>query len=184
MKRTSFLLLLIPLIAACSAGNAEPAFESSQVGRTPIAADSRLLDRADDVPNVGEAAPPFEFTLVDGTSSLADFQGRPLVINFWATWCLPCVEEMPTLDAALNADPDLVILAVNRNETPLAIADFAPQVDVGFPLIADMSGAISKRYGVTNLPTTFFIDRDGVIVARQLGALTEAKLAELLEQIR
>jgi cytochrome c biogenesis protein CcmG, thiol:disulfide interchange protein DsbE len=184
MKLRFCLLLLLPLLAACTVGNAEPAFEADQVGRTPIAADSRLLDRAESLPAVGDSAPPFEFTLLDGTRSLADYQGRPLIINFWATWCLPCIEEMPTLDAALSADPELVILAVNRNETPLAIADFAPKVDVAFPLIADMSGAISKRYGVTNLPTTFFVDRDGRIVARQLGAMTEETLNELLEQIQ
>ncbi|MEF3275932.1 MAG: TlpA family protein disulfide reductase [Chloroflexus sp.] len=179
-------ILFISLIAVLTACTGTP--QTSQalvVGKTPIAPESRLIDTKPDWAAIpGERAPDFSYTLADGTHKLSDLRGKPVVINFWATWCLPCVEEMPTLEAARRANPDLVILAVNRNETTDAIAAFAPRVGVSFPLITDRDGTIGERYGVINLPTTFFINSDGTIAARHVGALSSERLAERLAEIR
>lgn len=183
MKRLIIFLSLTILLAAC--------MQTSQtnpplvVGETPIAAESTLIDRKPDWAAIpGERAPDFSYTLPDGVHKLSDLHGKPVIINFWATWCLPCVEEMPTLDAARRANPDLVILAVNRSESTEAISAFAPKVGVSFPLITDRDGVISERYGVVNLPTTFFINRDGTIAVRHVGALTRERLAERLAEVK
>lgn len=144
-----------------------------------------MLDTADGRPVVGEQAPDFSYQLPDGSEvRLSDLRGTPVVLNFWATWCLPCVEEMPELEqAALAAPGELVVLGVNRNELPAAIERFTHKVPVTFPLISDLSGAIADRYGVTALPTTYFINRDGTIAARQLGALSSTLLEQYLADL-
>lgn len=184
MKRLPLLLILAMLLVACGPRQ-EPTPLGVDPGDTLIAAESRLLDQGRGKLAVGDAAPNFSFTLPDGTTQqLSDMRGKPVVLNFWATWCLPCIEEMPELERAYTEGAgDLVVLAVNRNELPDAIARFAPKVDVSFPLIANLDGAIADRYSVTSLPTTYFIDRDGMISAAQIGALTPSVLAERLEAI-
>lgn len=175
--------LLVLLLSACGLGQTATPTPVLDIGDAVIATESRLLDRGQGIPAAGEIAPDFSFTLADGTTQkLSDLRGKRVLLNFWATWCLPCVEEMPAMQQALDeAASDLVILAVNRNELPEAISRFAPKVDVTFPLIADLSGAIGDRYGVSNLPTSYFINSDGTISARQIAALTPATLAERLE---
>ncbi|OAN44859.1 alkyl hydroperoxide reductase [Chloroflexus islandicus] len=183
MRHAIIFLSFIFVLVACT--GAPQASQPLVVGETPIASESKLIDTKPDWAAIpGEKAPDFSYTLADGTYKLSDLRGKPVIVNFWATWCLPCVEEMPEFEAARRANPDLVILAVNRNESTEAIAAFAPKVGVSFPLITDRDGAIGERYGVTNLPTTFFINRDGTIAARHLGALTAARLAERLAEVR
>lgn len=183
MRHAIIFFSFIFVLVACT--GAPQASQPLVVGETPIASESTLIDTKPDWAAIpGEKAPDFSYKLTDGAYKLSDLRGKLVIVNFWATWCLPCVEEMPELEAARRANPDLVILAVNRNESPEAIAAFAPKVGVSFPLITDRDGAIGDRYGVINLPTTFFINRDGTIAARHLGALTAARLAERLAEVR
>lgn len=186
MERLTILLLLALALAACGREAVPPTPASLDPGRAIIATESRLLERASGALASGDEAPDFSYTLPDGTTRrLSDLRGTPVLLNFWASWCLPCVEEMPALQRAYsNAAGDLVVLAVNRNELPEAIARFAPKVDVTFPLIANVSGDIGDRYAVTSLPVTYFINRDGTINARHIGALNEQLLAERLEALQ
>lgn len=184
MRRIVIIALF--LLAACSrqSAPATPALPNS--GTAIIATESRVLDQGRNPPVEGDTAPDFSFTLPDGTSRrLSDLRGMPVVLNFWASWCLPCVEEMPVLQRAYaEADGELIVLAVNRNESPQAIARFAANVPVTFPLIPNISGDIGDRYAVTGLPITFFIDRNGAISARHIGALNERLLTAYLEALR
>jgi peroxiredoxin len=186
MRRLPLLLIAL-LLVACGPrqGPAPLPTEAIAIGDAVIAAESRLLDGGTTRLAVGDPAPDFSFTLPDGSEQrLSELRGTPVVLNFWATWCLPCIEEMPALEQALaDSEGDLRVLAVNRNELPAAIARFAHQVDVSFPLIANLDGAIPDRYSVVSLPTTYFIDRDGAISAIQIGVLSPDALAERLEAI-
>lgn len=184
MNRLLYLIALVFTLTACGAQQAAATL-SVDPGNAVIAVESRLLDKGSGKLARGDLAPDFSFTLPDGsTQKLSDLRGKRVVINFWATWCLPCIEEMPVLERAYAAGAgDLLVLAVNRNELPDAIARFAPKVNVSFPLIANIDGSIADRYSVTSLPTTYFISRDGTISAAQIGALTPSALDERLKAI-
>lgn len=118
--------------------------------------------------------PDTEFTDPDGaTFSLADWQGKVVALNFWATWCAPCREEMPALDrlqAELGGDDfEVVTIATGRNSVE-RIEDFYAEVGVtNLPILLDPRQKLSRDMGVVGLPVTVLIDREGREVARYLG---------------
>lgn len=180
-------LALVTLLAACAQPDAPATLDPVETAPgSTIAVESRVLDEGRGRPQEGQPAPDFSYTLADGsTTKLSDLRGKQVIVNFWATWCLPCVEEMPELQrAADESGGELVVLAVNRNETREAIARFTNRVNVRFPLITNISGDIGDRYGITNLPITYFVNSDGTIAARQFGALSPERLAELTEALQ
>jgi thiol-disulfide isomerase/thioredoxin len=124
--------------------------------------------------------------MADGSvHKLSELRGKRVLVNFWATWCMPCREEMPELQRTADANgDDLVVLAVNRNEAPSAIAKFGNEIGVTFPLLVNIAGDIGDRYGATSLPVTYFIKSDGTIASKQLGALSPALLAKHLEGLQ
>ena len=140
-------------------------------------------------PYEGFPAPDFEFS--DSTGSimrLSDLRGQPVILNFWASWCPPCRAEMPAIQAVHQAyqAQGLVVLGVNTaNQDSLSQAqDFITEMDLSFQMLYDSSGAIQSRYDVSALPTTFFIDRFGVIHEVIYGGpIAEALLAIHAEEI-
>ncbi|NJM05963.1 TlpA family protein disulfide reductase [Candidatus Gracilibacteria bacterium] len=147
---------------------------------------SEIIERSTaGAPRAGELAPDFSYTMADGSAiKLSDLRGRPVIVNFWATWCLPCREEMPALDRALRDHPELVVLAINRNETVEAINRFSGEVVLSFPLIANIRGDIGDRYGVNTLPQTYFINQDGIVHDHHIGTLDAAQIVEKVEAMR
>lgn len=145
-------------------------------------------DGAAPVPGRGVAAPTFEADLLSGAGlRLDDLIGTPIVLNFWATTCRPCLREMPLLaeTAAAHGDGDLVVIGVDSGEDANRIAEFIAgfEVDIGYPIVVDTDWDISRLYRVAALPTTYFIDRDGVIQYRRIGELAELHLNEGLSRI-
>ncbi|MCY4455073.1 MAG: TlpA disulfide reductase family protein [Chloroflexi bacterium] len=127
---------------------------------------------------VDELAPDFRLTDLDGrVVMLSDFRGKTVVLNFWASWCPPCREEMPEFQALWDergseGSDDLVVLAVNflRDDTVGAATSFIEGNDFTFPVIFDTTrGEVATRYGVRGLPATFFIDRNGIVRTTALG---------------
>jgi len=125
---------------------------------------------------VGSLAPDF---------SLADLEGRPVVLNFWASWCGPCVEEFPLLrDAAAQyADEGLAIVGVVFRDRSEAARDFIARNGGSWPAAMDPGERVASAYGILGPPETYFIARDGTIAARQFGPVTEASLATQLATI-
>ncbi len=136
-------------------------------------------------------APEFSLPALDGRQvSLNDLRGQIVLINFWATWCPPCRAEMPEIQALYESHrgQNFTVLAINQAEDDRSASQFAQQLRLTFPILLDRDGAIARQYQLQALPTSFFIDRDGVIRAASLGqmnrAYMEAELAKLLEQRR
>ncbi len=135
-------------------------------------------------PTVGAPAPDFRLLLDDGrTLTLHSLNGRPVLINHWATWCAPCRNEMPLLRQAAQEHPDLVVLAANLQQARSQIEPFAAEFALDLPVVLDAQGALRDLYGVRGLPTTYVIDRDGQIAGVHHGELTADDLAALLARV-
>lgn len=136
-------------------------------------------------PKIGE--PATDFTLLDPSGNvvrLSDFRGKTVVMNFWATWCPPCRKEFPELVRLYNqnADRGLVVLGVDLQESPEIVRNFLNEFDAKYPVVIDTKGDVAAGYRLLGLPTTYFIDGDGVIRAQHIGELTGSILAQKLTQ--
>lgn len=126
---------------------------------------------------VGETAPPLAGTTVDGrTVSLADFRGKPVIVNFWASWCGPCVREFPVLKDAEVRHPGLVILGVIYQDDAAAAKAFAGQMSADWTNLTDPDGTMASAYLVAAPPQSYFIDGKGIVRSRQIGEITTADL--------
>ncbi|MBD3107332.1 redoxin domain-containing protein [Bacillus sp. AGMB 02131] len=132
----------------------------------------------------GIKAPDFSLQTLNGESvKLSDYEGKKVVLNFWATWCKPCREEMPDLQAVYSENKeDVVILAVNM-DAHNDVKGFTDQYAVTFPVLLDEEDEVSERYQVISLPTTYFIDVDGKIAKKHLGQITDEQLEDVLNEI-
>lgn len=137
-------------------------------------------------PHVGNLAPDFTLQTLDGRSiTLSDYtagNGRPVVLNFWATWCPPCRVEMPYFNrASAKYEERAAIFSINQAEAPETIAAFAERNGLTYPLLVDQDMKVNNLYGVLNLPTTIFIDRNGVVKEVLIGTINQAVLEDRIE---
>lgn len=132
-------------------------------------------------PYPDNAAPDFTLPGLDGEPlTLSQLRGQPVILNFWAGWCPPCRQELPALQAAYQAY-DIGFVAVNVKEKANTVADFAERMALDFPIALDKDGAVGNGlYEVRGLPTTLFIDAQGVVMARHVGPLDEESIARYL----
>jgi peroxiredoxin len=159
------------------------------ISRTPIGSDTEQASR---IPRAGFKAPEFEALTIDGGEvKLSDYQGQPVILNLWASWCPPCRAEMPALEEVylFYRDQGLVVLALNltTQDSEEAAMKFISELGVNMPILLDTSGEAARIYESGALPTTYFIDRFGTINEVVVGGpLSEALLfiraQELLDQ--
>jgi len=158
--------------------------ETTVLPQIPSTSGVASLPSGTDTLQVGNLAPDFKLQDLAGNPvALSDFQGQPVMVNFWATWCAPCRIEMPELQAAYETyrDDDLVILALNQDESPEAVRSFFyDQFGLTFTPLLDIDQEIAKQYGVFNYPSTFFINSEGVVTAVHRGAVLQSQIDDYL----
>jgi len=135
---------------------------------------------------VGLPAPDFSVQLFDGSEiSLSELKGSPLLINFWASWCPPCRQESRTLERTWQAyrEGGVMFVGLNVQDTVEDAAAYVREFDLTFPNGRDVDGKITVEYGVVGLPVTFFVNREGTVERRWVGAISQERLVEWLDDL-
>ena len=136
-------------------------------------------------PLIGKPAPLFTLTLFDGSvMRLANLRGRVVFVNFWASWCAPCREEAPALEAASRTyrPRDVVFVGINIQDKEPDARAFMDQFGITYPNGIDHGTKIAVDYGVYGIPETFIVDRIGRIAYKQIGAMTPTTIAAVLDE--
>jgi thiol-disulfide isomerase/thioredoxin len=157
-------MMILAVLAAPSAAGADLSEQEtldllSDIGLQPV---ESPIDAEDfDLPMLAQ----------DGSRTLSSYEGKLVLLNFWATWCPPCKEEMPsmqTLYEELGRD-DFEIVAVNLQEDPETVQSFIDEHGFNFPVLLDRSGQTARQYAVRGIPTSYIVDQQGRILARKVG---------------
>jgi len=136
------------------------------------------------IAEVGSVSPVFDASTLDGsTVHLAALRGRPVVLNFWASWCAPCRKEFPLLRRALERHHDLAVIGVVFQDVESDARTFARDQRTTWPLVDDPDGSLARAYGVRAIPQTFFVAPDGRIAARLFGFTSTDALDRQLAKI-
>jgi peroxiredoxin len=157
--KTMILVTLGVLVAAAvlPAGELTPE-EIREIGLQPLKEGTAIVD--------------FELQqLGGGTRSLGSFKGKVVFLNFWATWCGPCRQEMPSMERLYKRlkGKGLEIVAVNLQEDAKAVQKFVDEHKLTFPVLLDQSGRVGATYGARSIPTTYVVDREGIVLAGTIG---------------
>jgi thiol-disulfide isomerase/thioredoxin len=162
------LLSLLPGCAKPSDANTEGAGNTASETEQPSAGNTSPL--AEPV-REGSAAPDFSYTTVDGTSSkLSAHRGSVVLINLWASWCGPCIVEMPDIGQLKQQNPELVVLAVNVSDDPTDARNYISEAGYDFTWILDESGKIGSLYPTDGIPYTIVVDKEGTVSSIFLGS--------------
>ena len=139
----------------------------------------------------GRPAPAFSLPALSSEAplSLESLRGKVVLLNFWATWCKPCEDEMPAMERLYRRlrDQDFELWAVSVDDDPTAVVEFRDRLGLSFPILLDAGAEVARRYQTTGYPETFLIARDGTIVFRYVGPrewdvpVYEARVRRLLE---
>jgi peroxiredoxin len=175
MDRTQRIILYILLLTAGAAWIA-------------LSADTGEITAAGPAPQTGFPAPDFTLKTADGESfTLSDMKGQAVLVNMWATWCPPCEAEMPAIESMYNEykERGFIVLAVNQTyqDNPFDIAPFVAKHSLTFPILLDETGETARAYQVRSLPSSYFINRLGIITEVVIGGpMSEALLRTRIEE--
>jgi peroxiredoxin len=157
------------------------------IGRAAVATE-HLFEAMGMAKVAGKAAPDFTLPSIDGQQvSLQQYRGKVVFLNFWATWCIPCREEMPGLEQLHQKyqSEGLVVLAIDLKESAEQVKTFFQKHGLSFPSLLDQQGSVFRDYLVAGMPTTYLIGRDGKLFARGIGGRdwTRAEAQELIRTL-
>jgi cytochrome c biogenesis protein CcmG/thiol:disulfide interchange protein DsbE len=179
---TAALFLLIIIMALFGCTGRQKATDDRPV--SPPATETAARQEPPVGVSVGNRAPELDGKGLDGQPvRLSDYRGKVVLLNFWATWCVPCRKEMPDIQALAQAHAgQLQVIAVNVGEDSEAIRAFMNELELELPVVLDRDMEITRKFMVIGLPTTYFINREGRISVRAVGQLDrhglEHRLAE------
>ncbi len=132
-----------------------------------------------------QPAPGFVLENLAGDQiTLDQYAGKVVVLNYWATWCGPCIREIPMFQQYHQAySPDLVILGINAQEQPQEVKEFLEQIEVSYEILLDTTGKVLRGYKVIVLPATVFIDEKGILRYQHIGFMSEEQFAGYLREM-
>ncbi len=181
--------LLIGIIAVASLAAllwpSLPFNDRARSGPTRVGVITATVDAPESAPVVGKLAPDFRWVEPDGaTRTLGGLRGTPVVLNFWATWCVPCRTELPAMERIASANRGVTFLAIDLDEDGGKVRDFFDSLGITTlrPLI-DVNSTQAKRYAIVGVPTTVFVGPDGVIRQITINAMTDDELRAGLAKV-
>ena len=181
--------LLIGIIAVASLAAllwpSLPFNDRARSGPTRVGVITATVDAPESAPVVGKLAPDFRWVEPDGaTRTLGGLRGTPVVLNFWATWCVPCRTELPAMERIASANRGVTFLAIDLDEDGGKVRDFFDSLGITTlrPLI-DVNSTQAKRYAIVGVPTTVFVGPDGVIRQITINAMTYDELRAGLAKV-
>lgn len=193
MKTVMILLSVMMLFMACNAKEETAVQEEPTAQEEAAAAEEgpnplqvRLMEAGFQVFKQRVEAPAFTLPGVDGESiSLDSFEGKTVLLNFWATWCPPCRAEMPSMQRMYDEleDEGVVLVAVNLQEPENTVKSFLEENGYTFPVLLDITGGVGALYGARSIPQTYLIDTEGYAVASVTGS-REWDTAQLYDVLR
>lgn len=190
MKKNTLTVISVILVIALFVGagflykNLSKKYTDKNTAQTQSEKISSDTKKSDDESKI---APDFKITDINGNdASLSDFFGKPVVLNFWASWCSPCKSEMPHFQKAFIENPDVNFVMVNAayKDTESAVKSFLESGGYTFPVLLDKRGIAFREYNVSSFPTTYFIDKNGKIVSYTIGKLSEQRLSDGIKAIK
>lgn len=152
--------------------------------------DEKNVIESNEALNEIEVASEFELLDLTGTPiKLSDLKGKIVILNFWATWCPPCREEMPHMQSFYekNKDSDIEILAVNLTNADAgqqAVEKFVQDYELTFPVLLDEDGYVGMTYEIMTIPTSYIIDKEGRIFQKVIGSIDEQTLTDMVNTLR
>jgi len=176
------LLALLPVAAFVGIGWGV----LSRPSRGPNPVPESSFAEAGVAPREGSLAPEFALSTADGDEvHLGDFRGQVVLLNFWATWCAPCRLEMPAIELRYQSHRHhgFAVLAVNDNEPLDNVLAFQNEMGITFPLLLDPGEHVHALYAIRGWPTSFFVNREGVIEVQHIGVMTERQLDGYLAEL-
>jgi len=187
MSKKKYLIggiALVLLTAAAFLSN----YETGQQADSAPGAGKQDPAQLAEMPEAGYRAPLFDLPLLagEGTVSLAKLQGKPVLLNFWASWCGPCKMEMPDLQAEYERYKDKVqfyLVNLTSQDDEEDAAAFLKEFGITIPTLKDMTGSAFQAYRLASIPSTFAIGPDGVIAEKRIGALTKPQMDGMLQRL-
>ncbi len=130
-----------------------------------------------------------DFTLPDTNGdmiTLSDYVGENIYLNFWASWCDPCTEEMPSIEKIYQEynDKGLVLLTINTGEDKATVEEYMKSNGYTFPVLLDLEMEVSRQYKTASIPVSFFINKEGKIVTKKEGLMTEEEMRDAIEKLQ
>jgi len=177
MKKKNIKLMIVILIIIAAIFAIQNPFRETAI----------IEEVRDDIPvgiKIGEMAPDFILNTPEGESvKLSDFRGKAVLVNFWASWCLPCEIEMPMFQKKLNEHDNFVVVAVNLQETKEVARIWIDERGFTFTILMDPKTDVKNAYQVRTQPVSYFIDKNGIIRERKYGPLTEEEFDEKFQKM-
>lgn len=191
---TAMILSAIILALCVGCGSSSLPNLASTAGQPTTVAVSSVTPVSRPTPNLRESAvtqigqPAIDFALLNLTGDqvwLSDLRGKMVIVTFWATWCSPCQAEIPELNNVYLdlKDQGIEILAIDVRESPDVVNEFVQAMGMNYPVLLDSRGYLAYAYGVRGIPTSFFIDRQGVLREMRVGGVTAEMIRSILESI-